>query len=183
MPNNITAPRVPLTDPKTGEITKEWFKFLANLFVLTGGGGGSTSIPDLEQRPHFGELSAKIAEMEKSIQSLSLSPPTVPSSDAIPTGAIFFYLAAACPSGYTEVVALRSKFPRGMPSGGTAGVTGGADTHVHTVTVNNNATGQNLHDGTGTISTLVPSPHTHNASVDTQNNIPAYVQGLWCQKS
>ena len=31
MPSNITAPRVPLVDPETGLISREWFRFLLNL--------------------------------------------------------------------------------------------------------------------------------------------------------
>ena len=34
MPNitNITPPRVPLTDPRTGLIAREWYLFLLSLF-------------------------------------------------------------------------------------------------------------------------------------------------------
>lgn len=37
MPNitNITPPRVPLTDIKTGNITREWYRFLLNLFTVS----------------------------------------------------------------------------------------------------------------------------------------------------
>ena len=39
MPNitNITPPRVPLTDPRTGLISREWYLFLLSLFNQTGG--------------------------------------------------------------------------------------------------------------------------------------------------
>ena len=39
MPNitKIPAPRVPLIDERTGLISREWFRFLNNIYVITGG--------------------------------------------------------------------------------------------------------------------------------------------------
>lgn len=51
MPNNLTAPRVPLTDPKTGLITREWYAFFLSVFKQLGGGQSATSITDLEVAP------------------------------------------------------------------------------------------------------------------------------------
>lgn len=34
----ITPPRVPLIDPRTGLISREWYRFFLNLFTLTGSG-------------------------------------------------------------------------------------------------------------------------------------------------
>ena len=58
MPNitNITPPRVAIIDPRTGAITREWYRFFYNLFYATGGenqgatpvdrgGTGTTVIP------------------------------------------------------------------------------------------------------------------------------------------
>jgi hypothetical protein len=45
---NIPAPRVPFIDERTGLISREWFRFLNNQFVLTGSGTTATSIADLE---------------------------------------------------------------------------------------------------------------------------------------
>lgn len=58
MPNitNITPPRVAIIDPRTGAITREWYRFFYNLFYATGGenqgaipvdrgGTGTTQIP------------------------------------------------------------------------------------------------------------------------------------------
>lgn len=49
MPNitNITPPRVPMVDPQTGIITRDWYRFFANLFNITGAGSTQTSITDL----------------------------------------------------------------------------------------------------------------------------------------
>lgn len=48
---NIPAPRVPLADPKTGLISREWYRFLFNQFQLTGSGVNPTSLEDLQVGP------------------------------------------------------------------------------------------------------------------------------------
>ena len=54
MPNitSITPPRVPLTDPRTGLITREWYRFFVNLFTLTGNGTTDVSLQDLQLAPN-----------------------------------------------------------------------------------------------------------------------------------
>ena len=47
----IPAPRVPLIDQRTGEVSREWFRFFENLFVLTGGGSNPVSLNDLQKGP------------------------------------------------------------------------------------------------------------------------------------
>jgi hypothetical protein len=51
MPNitNITPPRVPLTDPRTGLISREWYLFLLSLFNQTG--GSVVSLEDVQKGP------------------------------------------------------------------------------------------------------------------------------------
>lgn len=49
--SNITPPRVPLTDPKTGIISREWYRFFLNLFTLTGSGTSSSTLEDLQVGP------------------------------------------------------------------------------------------------------------------------------------
>jgi len=56
MPNplnetNIIAPRVPIVDERSGLISREWYRFFLNLFVLTGGGRNDTSLLDLQVGP------------------------------------------------------------------------------------------------------------------------------------
>jgi hypothetical protein len=48
---NITPPRVPLTDQRTGLISREWYRFFLNLFQLTGGGQNTVSLTDLQVGP------------------------------------------------------------------------------------------------------------------------------------
>ena len=38
----ITAPRVPLIDPRSGLMSREWYRFFYNLYTVTGGGNGIT---------------------------------------------------------------------------------------------------------------------------------------------
>jgi hypothetical protein len=51
MPNitNITPPRVPLTNPKTGLIAREWYLFLLSLFNQTG--SSLVSLDDVQKGP------------------------------------------------------------------------------------------------------------------------------------
>ena len=39
----ITAPRVDLIDPQTGLMSREWYRFFYNIYVLTGDGSGVTA--------------------------------------------------------------------------------------------------------------------------------------------
>ena len=40
----ITAPRVNLIDPQTGLMSREWYRFFYNLYVITGDGTGITAV-------------------------------------------------------------------------------------------------------------------------------------------
>jgi len=89
---NIPAPRVPFVDERTGLISREWYRFLLNLFMLSGGGQNNTSINDLLVGPpvqNLGEidvqslelagygagasLEGQIAEIKKQLQELALT--------------------------------------------------------------------------------------------------------------
>ncbi len=41
----IPAPRVPLIDARTGYVSREWFRFFNNIYVLTGSGSAEGVIP------------------------------------------------------------------------------------------------------------------------------------------
>ncbi len=91
---NITPPRVPLLDPRSGMISREWYRFFLNLFDLTGGGQNTTSLKDvqlgppiptqedigeivididsLEKRPSQEGALEQIAELQKQIEALAL---------------------------------------------------------------------------------------------------------------
>ena len=48
---NIPAPRVPIIDERTGLMSREWYRFLLNLFTLTGSGSNTTSLQDVQIGP------------------------------------------------------------------------------------------------------------------------------------
>lgn len=54
MPNitSIPAPRVPFIDERTGLISREWYRFMLDLFTLTGSGASDLTITDLAIAPN-----------------------------------------------------------------------------------------------------------------------------------
>ena len=93
---NIIAPRVPIIDERSGLISREWYRFFLNLFVLTGGGKNDTSLLDLQVGPptqpyidihsidptpsSFAAYAtgltqeSQIAELQKQIEGLQVAP-------------------------------------------------------------------------------------------------------------
>lgn len=89
---NITPPRVPLTDARTGLIAREWYLFFLNLFTLVGAGQNTTSISDLLVGPPPAEpittspnepngftmqgssLESQVAELNKRVEALEKLP-------------------------------------------------------------------------------------------------------------
>ncbi len=63
----ITPPRVPLIDPRTGLIAREWYRFFLNLYTKTS--GSALSLEDLQLGP---ESNADVSQIEQAVQSLSL---------------------------------------------------------------------------------------------------------------
>jgi hypothetical protein len=61
---NIPAPRVAFLDERTGLMSREWYRFFLNLFVLTGSGTNPTTLDDLQigppNQPELAELLLQI---------------------------------------------------------------------------------------------------------------------------
>lgn len=61
---NIPAPRVSLIDERTGLMSREWYRFFLNLFVLTGSGNNPISLEELQlgppNQPELAELLLQI---------------------------------------------------------------------------------------------------------------------------
>ena len=68
---NIPAPRVPIIDETTGLMSREWYRFFFNLFNLTGSGGTSVSLQDLQIGPPTGEDAVVLSD---TIQGVALNP-------------------------------------------------------------------------------------------------------------
>ena len=95
-PLNVTkipAPRVPLTDERTGQISREWYRFFLNLFELTGAGSNPTSIDEIligppntpvdvtveinnliPSGPSDSPLISQIAEIDKQLLAVASTP-------------------------------------------------------------------------------------------------------------
>ena len=90
---NITPPRVPLIDQRTGLISREWYRFFLNLFQLTGAGTNAVSLTDLQlappsvsveaiqtdpnaldNNPTAAALVSQVAEIDKQLQAILLQP-------------------------------------------------------------------------------------------------------------
>ena len=68
MSTQIPAPRVPVIDQRSGQISREWYLFFLTLFDLTGASSNSTSLTDVQQGPET-VTTAQIAELEKRINN------------------------------------------------------------------------------------------------------------------
>ena len=97
---NITAPRVPFLDERTGLISREWYRFFLTLFQLTGAGQTDLTVLDLQKGPvqetipydalqqatqlatQLGVAQSEIAALQTAVQGLALAPPRVPAKRA-----------------------------------------------------------------------------------------------------
>jgi len=76
-PLNVTtipAPRTPLTDPTTGLLSREWYRFFLNLFDLTGAGTNPTSLDELQIGPPFATVDEITNSTDIKIQGFATSP-------------------------------------------------------------------------------------------------------------
>ena len=108
MPNitNITPPRVPLTDPRTGLIAREWYLFLLSLFNQTG--GSAVSLEDVQKGPPseavdvstlLGQaqlssegseaVAAAVAKLATDLQALAVAPAYTPQLPRLRYGSFY----------------------------------------------------------------------------------------------
>ena len=104
---NIPAPRVAFIDERTGLMSREWYRFFLNLFVLTGSGNTDVTVEDLQKSPsadvvvpvvdvlpatsvvvdntetQLAVLTAKYDEVSAQLQDLQLSVPPAGSSGSV----------------------------------------------------------------------------------------------------
>jgi hypothetical protein len=74
---NITPPRVPLVDERTGLISREWYRFLLNLFFLTGSGQSNATLEDLQHAPNSDTAVATVQAEVAAAQQASQTQPVV----------------------------------------------------------------------------------------------------------
>jgi hypothetical protein len=84
----IPAPRVEFIDPRTGLMSREWYRFFLNLFTLTGNGSNTISLEDVQLGPatvevdigalvdqsQLANLTARYEVLDTAIQALALTP-------------------------------------------------------------------------------------------------------------
>jgi len=108
MPNitNITPPRVPLTDPRTGLIAREWYLFFLSLFNQTG--GSVVSLEDVQKGPlaqdvdlsallaqaslnaeSSSALLSQYAQLASDVQALALGPANTPQLERLRYGSFY----------------------------------------------------------------------------------------------
>ena len=108
MPNitNITPPRVPLTDPRTGLIAREWYLFLLSLFNQTG--QSTNSLEDVQKGPPVepvdvagvlaqaslgadssSALLSQYAQLATDVQALALAPANTPQLERLRYGSFY----------------------------------------------------------------------------------------------
>jgi hypothetical protein len=76
---SIPAARVPVLEPGTGFMSREWYRFFFNQFGQTGGGTTDVSISDLALAPFSdAETEAALGLMRDDVQGLLSAPPLVP---------------------------------------------------------------------------------------------------------
>ncbi len=83
MPNitNITPPRVPLTDPRTGLIAREWYLFLLSLFNQTG--QSTNSLEDTQKGPPAETIDANAILSDALLSSTAVASDLAPLETAI----------------------------------------------------------------------------------------------------
>jgi hypothetical protein len=59
---NIPAARVPFVDSDTGLITREWYRFFYNIFLLSGGGTNQTTLNDFQVGPPASDIISVVAD-------------------------------------------------------------------------------------------------------------------------
>lgn len=68
---NIPAPRVEVIDPRTGLMSREWYRFFLNLFTLVGEGSNDVSITDILLAPPPG---ADLSYVNQQISDIAAQP-------------------------------------------------------------------------------------------------------------
>src|SRR6267378_5718654 len=68
----ITPPRVPLIDERTGLISREWFRFFLNLFVLTGSGTTTITVLDVHDTVNLNLATQSLAHHQEPPQGFPI---------------------------------------------------------------------------------------------------------------
>lgn len=152
----IPAPRVPLVDPETGLISNEWYRYLFNLFTLTGAGGNATSLDDLQVGPPVQESTVSGGGGGGSVNSVTGTAPIASTGGVNPD--ISISQATTSTNGYLSSTDWNTFNGKGSGTvtsvDGTAGtgisVSGGPITSSGSLTITNTAPDQTVSIASGT---------------------------------
>jgi len=76
----IPAPRVAFLDERTGLMSREWYRFFQNLYVLTGSGSNAVTLDDLQIGPPQPDISA----LSNAVTTVTATVPIVSSGGTTP---------------------------------------------------------------------------------------------------
>ena len=79
-PTNITkipSSRVGVLDPRTGLMTRDWYRFFFNLFTLTGGGNNPVTLDQLQIGPPDDNTSSFLT-IQQDLDGLNMAPANYP---------------------------------------------------------------------------------------------------------
>jgi hypothetical protein len=141
MPNitNIPPQRVPFIDERTGLISREWYRFLLNLFQITGSGTNDTTIVDLQIAPNFVDQTDNIVTLLSQLSVTPIASTTVLPDDVSPPRVEVVQLDDLSPR--TELGTMSAQNADNVSiTGGTAVLAGGA-TLIGTKTALTNGAG------------------------------------------
>jgi hypothetical protein len=159
----IPALRVPFIDPNTGLISREWYRFLLNLFTLTGSGNNQISLDDVQVGP------PSFPALEFALSNVGLNsntaPPPIPPQDipdyfslappSIATGTVTsvnatvpsFLSVSGVPITTAGTIAITYSGTALPVANGGTGATSFAGAGLPTLSGNNTFTGQNIFSG------------------------------------
>lgn len=181
---NIPAPRVPLMDPATGLISREWYRFFFNLFNLTGAGQSDTTVEDLMVAPQLEGLTQLLPDFTSGPQWDGSQTAAAPAAIDVSSGQIASELATL--SGAVQSLQLQPKplEVHPTPYGAFYDTTTqtGSTTAGTTITFNSTDVSAGVRIGTPTSRIYVNEPGVYNFqfSIQTQNTDAAVSDiNLW----
>jgi hypothetical protein len=156
----IPALRVPFIDPNTGLISREWYRFLLNLFTLTGSGNNQITLDDIQVGPPSPQNLVELALA----QAFGLTPPVQPISspdyfsNAAPTSLVsapdYFNNAPPAAIGVGTVTSVDATVPSFLSVSGVPITTAGTIAITYSGTalpVANGGTGSTSLTGAGIV--------------------------------
>lgn len=184
---NLPSSRVEFIDPRTGLMSREWYRFFLNLFTLTGGGNNQTSLDDLQLAPPFvpataGGGSGTVTSVDVSGGTTGL---TTTGGPITTSGTITFAGTLAVASGGTGQITASAAFNALSPVTTLGDLIYGSATNTNARLAGNTTATKNflVQTGTGTISAapswgtidVIDVPTLNQNTTGTASNVTGIV--------